>query len=308
LEAQKRLGHGLQFETGYTFSKLLDLNSDLFAGCSTIGGYTAPYYYVSNAKPNLYRGPASFDHRHSYKFSVTYELPFLKQQKGFVGHALGGWTVASFFQMYSGHPIDVYNGRTRIRARDGNGDLVLDPNGVPFNIGGDYNLDGTANDHPDFIGSSLGSVYSGGSPADGIFSDNNKIGCAVAGVPSSVDPTASSGLCPETAGTPVSTLFGNPAYGTGSTPFERFGALGRGVFHGPKFIEMDMGLSKSFKLTENMKLDFRAQAQNLTNHPNFDCVDSNLSSGTFGQAQCLTPFGLGAPKSRVMSLGLRLAF
>jgi hypothetical protein len=119
-----------------------------------------------------------------------------------------------------------------------------------------------------------------------------------------VDPTASSGLCPGTA----STLFGNPAYGTGTTPFERFGSLGRGVFHGPKFIEMDMGLSKSFKLTENMKLDFRAQAQNLTNHPNFDCVDSNLSSGTFGQAQCLTPFGLGAPKSRVMSLGLRLAF
>jgi len=304
LEAQKRLGHGLQFETGYTYSKLLDLNSDLFAGCSTIGGYTAPYYYVSNARPNLYRGPASFDHRHAYKFSVTYELPFLKNQKGFVGHALGGWTVASFFQLYSGHPIDVYNGRTRIRARDANGDLVLDPNGVPYNIGGDYNLDGTANDHPDFIGSNLGSVYSGGSPADGIFKDNNKIGCAVAGVPSNVDPASSSGLCPDTA----SALFGNPAYGTGSTPFERFGTLGRGVFHGPKFLEMDMGLSKSFKLTETVKLDFRAQAQNLTNHPNFDCIDANLNSGTFGQAQCLTPFGLGSPKSRVMSLGLRLAF
>jgi hypothetical protein len=304
LEAQKRVGHGLQFETGYTYSKLLDLNSDLFAGCSTIGGYTAPYYYVSNAQPNLYRGPASFDHRHAYKFSVTYELPFLKHQKGIVGHALGGWTVASFFQMYSGHPIDVYNGRTRIRARDAAGDFILDPNGVPFNIGGDYNLDGTANDHPDFIGSSLGSVYSGGSPADGIFTDNNRIGCAVSGVPSNVDPAASSGLCP---GTP-STLFGNPAYGTGSTPFERFGALGRGVFHGPKFLEMDMGLSKSFKLTETMKLDFRAQAQNLTNHPNFDCIDANLSSSTFGQSQCLAPFGLGAPKSRVMSLGLRLAF
>jgi len=304
LEAQKHLGHGLQFQTGYTYSKLLDLNSDLFAGCSTIGGYTAPYYYVSNAQPNLYRGPASFDHRHAYKFSVTYELPFLKQQKGIVGHALGGWTVSSFFQMYSGHPIDVYNGRTRIRARDVNGDLVLDPNGVPFNIGGDYNLDGTANDHPDFIGSSLGSVYSGASPADGIFTDNNRIGCAVSGVPSNVDPGSSSSLCP---GTP-STLFGNPAYGTGATPFERFGALGRGVFHGPKFIQMDMGLSKSFRLTESVKLDFRAQAQNLTNHPNFDCIDANLSSSTFGQAQCLTPFGLGSPKSRVMSLGLRLAF
>jgi len=71
---------------------------------------------------------------------------------------------------------------------------------------------------------------------------------------------------------------------------------------------MDLGLSKSFRVTEGIKLDFRAQAQNLLNHANFDCIDANLNSATFGQAQCLTPFGLGAPKSRVMSLGLRLAF
>jgi Carboxypeptidase regulatory-like domain len=304
LEAQKRLSHGLQFETSYTWSKLLDVNSDLFAGCSTIGGYTAPYYYVSNSQPAMYRGPASFDHKHAYKFSVTYELPFLKHQKGLVGQAFGGWSIGSFLQLYSGHPIDVYNGRTRIRARDSNGDFILDQNGVPFNIGGDYNLDGTANDHPDFIGSSLGAVYSHASPADGIFADNNKIGCAVSGVPSTVDFSASSSLCPSTP----STLFGNPAYGTGATPFERFGALGRGVFRGPKFVQMDLGLSKSFRVTEGIKLDFRAQAQNLLNHANFDCIDSNLNSATFGQAQCLTPFGLGAPKSRVMSLGLRLAF
>ena len=104
------------------------------------------------------------------------------------------------------------------------------------------------------------------------------------------------------------TLFGNPAYPSGSTPFERFGSLGRNVFHGPQFVQMDLGLSKSFRITEVVKLDFRAQAQNLANHPNFDCVDASLRSATFGQAQCLTPFGLGAPKSRVMSLGLRLAF
>ena len=104
LEAQKRLSHGLQFETSYSWSKLLDVNSDLFAGCSTIGGYTAPYYYVSNSQPAMYRGPASFDHRHAYKFSVTYELPFLKNQKGFVGQAFGGWSIGSFLQLYSGHP------------------------------------------------------------------------------------------------------------------------------------------------------------------------------------------------------------
>jgi len=174
----------------------------------------------------------------------------------------------------------------------------------PFNIGGDYNMDGVTNDHPVFTGSSLNSVYSGGSPADGIFKDNNRIGCGFPGMPSNISTSVSSSSCPSTG----NSLFANPAYPSGSTPYLRFGTLGRDIFHGPKFVQMDLGLSKTFKLTEGTKLDFRFQAQNLTNHPNFDCVDSNLSSTTFGQAQCLIPFGLGAPKSRVMSLGLRLAF
>jgi hypothetical protein len=306
-EVQKRMSNGLQFQTGYTFSKLLDINSELFAGCSTIGGYTAPYYYVSNAQPTMYKGPASYDHRHAYKFSVTYELPFLKSQRGVVGHVLGGWQIGSFFQLYSGHPIDVYDGRTRIRARDASGALLLDQNGVPFNIGGDYNLDGVANDHPNFIGTSISSAYSGNSPADGIFTDNNRIGCAAAGIPGNVSPVDSSSLCP---GTP-STLFSNPAYPTGSTPFERFGTLGRGVFHGPKFTQLDVSLGKTFKVTESLKLDFRAEGQNILNHPDFDCIEANLDSANFGKAQCLAQHiqtGLGAPTARVMSLGLRVAF
>ena len=111
-------------------------------------------------------------------------------------------------------------------------------------------------------------------------------------------------------GTP-STLFGSPAYPTSGPLYERFGTLGRGVFHGPRFQQLDLGLSKSFKLSETWKLDFRAQAQNVLNHPDFDCVDANLDSSTFGKAQCLAQSistGLGAPVARVMSLGLRLAF
>lgn len=304
VEVQKRMGHGLQFQTGYAFSKLLDVNSELFAGCSTIGGFTAPYYYISNNLQKLSYGRASFDRRQSYKLSVIYDLPFMRAQHGFLGHAFGGWQLGSFLQLYSGHPIDVFNGRTRIRARDSGGVFVRDQNGIPFNIGGDYNLDGVANDKPIFTGSSIGGAYSGASPADGIFTDNNRIGCGGAGIPSNVSPSVSSGLCPATP----SSLFINPAYPGGSTPFERFGTLGRNVFQGPKFIQMDLGLTKAFALTETKKLELKVQAQNLANHPNFDCIDSNLSSGTFGQAQCLTPFGVGAPKSRIMSIGLRFAF
>ena len=301
LEAQKHMGHGLEFQTGYTYSKLLDVNSELFAGCSTIGSFTAPYYYVSNAQPNMYRGPASFDHRHAYKFNVIYLLPFFKDEKGFVGHALGGWSLASFYQFYSGHAIDVHQGRARFQGN------VLDANGIPENIGGDYNLDGVANDHPNFTGSP-NSFYSGGSPADGIFKDNNPIGCGFPGQASSAAATAA---CNSAFGvTTPNAFFTNPRYPTSGPLYERFGTLGRGVFHGPRFQELDMSLGKVFKLTEAMKLEFRAQAQNVLNHPSFDCTDTNLNSGTFGKAQCLAQSiqGLGAPTSRVMSLGLRLAF
>ncbi len=67
---------------------------------------------------------------------------------------------------------------------------------------------------------------------------------------------------------------------------------------------MDFGLHKSFKFTEIMNLRFSVEAQNLFNHPNFDGIDTNLNSGTFGQAQLL----VGSAVSRVMSLSLRLSF
>jgi outer membrane receptor protein involved in Fe transport len=315
VEAQKRMGHGLEFQTGYTFSKLLDVNSELFAGCTTIGVQSAPYDYISNDRPRLSYGRAAYDARHSFKFNFVYELPFWKAQNGFVGHVLGGWIISSFFQFYSGHPIDVYNGRAPIRARDANGNLILDQNGKPFNVGGDYNLDGTTNDKPVFT---RGQVYSGASPADGIFTNNNRIGCGGLGIPSSFSPGASSSEC---VGFTPSSLFINPPYPGGPTPYERFGTLGRDVFQGAGFLQMDMNMSKVFQITERVNLKFSAQAQNLTNHPSFDCIDSNVASSTFGRAQCLAQSGatgqsttsvfvggIGLPVSRIMSIGLRLSF
>ena len=76
-----------------------------------------------------------------------------------------------------------------------------------------------------------------------------------------------------------------------------------------------MALNKNFKLTESVNLQFRAQAQNVLNHPSFDCIDASLSSSTFGKGLCLAQQSnnlaagqLGAPTSRIMSIGLRLAF
>ena len=214
----------------------------------------------------------------------------LKGRKGFLGQALGGWQLSGFYQGYSGHPLEIYNGRTRAR-----GD-AKDANGVPENLGGDYNLDGVANDRPNFAGN-MASVYSGFSPADGIFSNNARIGCGYAGMQS----TNATAICKSSFGvTGSSAIFVNPS-GSGV----RFGTLGRNVFRGPWFNGLDAKLQKDFRLSaDRAKLNIRLDALNLLNHPNFDGLDTNVASGTFGRALIL----VGSAPARRLELGARISF
>ncbi len=290
-EVQKRFSHGLQMQFSFTWSKLMDEGSDLFSGSTTTGNYNQPFYFLSNSAPQLERAAGAFDHQRNFKVIFTYELPFLKDQKGILGRVAGGWQISSFYQGYSGHPIDVYSSRGRYA-----GD-ALDANGIVENLGGDYNLDGVANDRPNFVGSSIGAAYSGNSPANGIFTDNNLIGCGYAGAKSS---PAAIAACNDNYGvTTPNSLFVNPS-GVGP----RFGTLGRNVFRGPWFNGWDASLFKNFRVTEAIKFQFRFEALNVDNHPNFDGIDSNLDSGTFGKAQIL----VGNATSRLLQLGGRITF
>ncbi len=72
------------------------------------------------------------------------------------------------------------------------------------------------------------------------------------------------------------------AYATNGT----YGNLGRNTFRGPNYADVDAEISRFFPLTERTKLDFRIEAFNMFNHPNFDAPGSgNLkvnNSKTFG--------------------------
>jgi len=292
-EVQKRFSKGLQMQFSFSWSKLMDEGSDLFSGSTTTGGYSQPFYFLSNNAPQLERAPGAFDHNKTLKVILNYELPFLKDQKGFLGKVAGGWQVSSFYQGYSGHPIDVYTSRARVVGN------VLDANGHYENIGGDYNLDGVANDRPTFIGSSVAAAYSGNSPANGIFVDNNLIGCGYAGALST-----NIAKCNGSYGvTTANSLFVNPS---GLGP--RFGMLGRNVFRGPWFNGWDAAMFKNFKVTEKFKLQIRVEALNVDNHPNFDGITSNLNSSNFGKAQTLVGLNNGGAASRTLQLGGRITF
>lgn len=47
-----------------------------------------------------------------------------------------------------------------------------------------------------------------------------------------------------------------------------FGNSGRNILRGPGFTNLDIGISRTFQIVERLRLQFRAEAFNLLNHPN----------------------------------------
>jgi len=79
----------------------------------------------------------------------------------------------------------------------------------------------------------------------------------------------------------------------------------RDTLHGPHFSNLDLAVSKNFPLpNERYKLQFRAEAYNVFNHPNFGLPDTGALDGNFGVITGLA----GQEPSRVMQFALRFDF
>jgi len=66
-------------------------------------------------------------------------------------------------------------------------------------------------------------------------------------------------------------------------PTGQFGNARRNSIIGPGTTVFDMAFTKVISLKESRVLEFRAQATNIFNTPNYASIDSNLNSPTFGR-------------------------
>lgn len=134
-------------------------------------------------------------------------------------------------------------------------------------------------------------------------------------VPNQLNPTINTSGGVGTAaqrGSAAGTWFDNTVLGVNCTSNcawapetgARFGSGGRNTLRGPSFFETDLSIFRTFKISESVRFQLRAEALNATNHANFANPQADINNATFGFITATT----GPNQSRQWRFGMRLSF
>ncbi|MGA3092049.1 MAG: carboxypeptidase regulatory-like domain-containing protein [Terriglobales bacterium] len=102
LTAMKRLGHGLQGQVNYTWSRCMDTVSNGGFLQFSAGGILSP---LPGELARDY-GPCDYDIRHNLNAQYVYQLP-VKVRSHSLGYALNGWQISGTVFWHSGVPFSV---------------------------------------------------------------------------------------------------------------------------------------------------------------------------------------------------------
>ncbi|MFN2453228.1 MAG: carboxypeptidase regulatory-like domain-containing protein [Pyrinomonadaceae bacterium] len=228
IEVRRRFANNLTATGSYTYSKLLDNQSEVFAP----GGQTSTSFFALPAilgGDRFERGPSVLDRTHRAVFTYVYEIPFLREQRGFIGRALGGFQISGVTTFESGVPFTVFNGLDS----DGIGGGLERPN---FNPNGQRGVRAIPVVNAQGFITGYTNPDAGNAPID-----------------------------PNTAQFIVNPAF--TAGLAGSVP--RFGSLGRNTERGPGTRITNLNLFKKTRISESKLVEFRTEFFNVFNHPNF---------------------------------------
>ena len=122
LTGAKRLGHGLQGQVNYTWSRCMDTVSNGGFLQFSAGGVLSPL----PGKLSRDYGPCDYDIRQNLNAQYVYELP-IKVDSQRLGHALNGWQVSGTAFWHSGNPFSVLS-----TAYSANGNGIVQGSGPQF--------------------------------------------------------------------------------------------------------------------------------------------------------------------------------
>ncbi len=255
-----QLFNQLTMQAGYTYSKTTDNASEIFG---TFGGGTTIAIPQNPFDPKTgEHGLSGLDFPNVFTLNMVEQLPFFKEQHGFMGHLLGGWQLSGDYIWASGQtytPLEV----ALANATEA-GDF--------FDNGFQANFNGGAGSARPFLGNPS-------APANtvGIFCGDvlGPAGCTAAGVNAnqliSLNSLNGSGNVVSVSNQQVrfiantgmsEALFGTP-----------FGNVPRNYLRDAPSNIVNFSVSKRLKLGERASFTFRATMDNAFNHPNFATVN-----------------------------------
>lgn len=116
-------------------------------------------------------------------------------------------------------------------------------------------------------------------------------------------------------------VLGQPLYVVNPTPLQWlnkaafsiappgvFGNAGRNILTAPGFEDIDFAISKTTAIKERVALQFRAEAFNLFNHPNFGQPSNSITAANYGQITATRTARGDLGSSRQLQLGMKLVF
>lgn len=224
-------------------------------------------------------GRSDYDVRHFFTMVGLWDLPFYREQKDWVGKILGGWQLNGILTKRGGFP---WNPVVNVALTATNPARTLSPI-RPLSYNGQTPL---SNSNANFL--SAGGIF----PGSVILNATN------------------TGVAACNTGTGCNSVFGTVPNGTvlaNNRP-----GVGRNVFDGPKYLNLDMSASKRFGLPslgvlgERAALDLRANFFNILNLTNitpygYNTGSTQLTGAAFSEAGSLL-------SGRVVELQVRFSF
>src|SRR5712664_2796132 len=246
----RRFSGGLMFGVSYTLSKTMDDGSSQ-------RDIVPDTYYTRNLW-----APSDYDTRHVMTINYLYEFPFFRSQHNLAGKVLGGWQVSGITQFQTGQPCGIavnndYAGAGQDGAMDNNtiglpyGGSSNCPGGQYWVVNGDPRLIKTFGPNGQWFATCLVSMPAGQTCPDGTKAFNGD----------------------------DERIFRPPTKGQ----FNLQKGV-RGLIYRPGLQNWNIGLYKKFPINERSGFQFRAEAFNAFNHPNWSSPGMNPNAtGTFGK-------------------------
>jgi hypothetical protein len=162
LSVSQQLNRGFRISANYTYAHSIDDGSTWQSGFSSVNGPAAGDGVTTDqTQPQLDRGNSEFDIRHRVAGTYTWELPFFQRERSRFASVLRGWELNGILSAQTGAHWSPYNPNPALLQ----GNFPGACNAATFNaancvnIGGDYNLDGEANDRPNAIANALHATH-----------------------------------------------------------------------------------------------------------------------------------------------------